>query len=271
MDLSTLEICDKLKGFSFQSKGPDSIAILAALSRENMRDVPHDEDLDDFLNPADNDNMPMQTLDEAFGFMGLGAGEEEWEEGEDGFDSANAHPNLIPSRTVGHEDYVMAMTENPDDFFDYFDSRITKNWAGPEHWKLHRFANVGSKPGQADKVMGRKKTDKEPFFINFTTEIDDAAHIKKLFAKATTTINLPRTQMYEGDKFILPVDFRLTSKDFFSLFLKPSVMITSRGRRFVRNVEAVNESDVQQFGSDGANFALGDYFEDGGFGKSFLL
>jgi condensin complex subunit 2 len=36
------------------------------------------------------------------------------------------------------KDYVMAMVDNENGLFSYFDSAFLRNWSGPEHWKIKR-------------------------------------------------------------------------------------------------------------------------------------
>jgi condensin complex subunit 2 len=62
---------------------------------------------------------------------------------EEGTGNANAgQPGFVPfdpRQVPDQRDLVMAMTEEGGaSMMDYFDASITKNWAGPEHWKLRK-------------------------------------------------------------------------------------------------------------------------------------
>lgn len=50
-----------------------------------------------------------------------------------------------PRRMPNERDLVMAMTgaDGEGGMMDYFDQNFLKNWAGPEHWKLHRPVRKG--------------------------------------------------------------------------------------------------------------------------------
>ena len=101
---------------------------------------------------------------------------------------------------------VMAMAFNPDtgrpmdgadgengsDLFDYFDRRLMRNWAGPEHWKLSRVAatgplGLGSATGAAAQAAAanrkESKKSKEPFVIDFLSE-EGAVNVKEIFEPA---------------------------------------------------------------------------------------
>lgn len=62
--------------------------------------------------------------------------------GEGGEQPALGHPGFAPfdpRRAPDQRELVMAMTEDGGaSMMDYFDASITKNWAGPEHWKLRK-------------------------------------------------------------------------------------------------------------------------------------
>lgn len=70
-------------------------------------------------------------------FFASDAGAQAIGESAPGYVYGQAEP-LDPRRASG--DVVMSMDGPRDQMFNYFDSRLTKNWAGPEHWKMRRFA-----------------------------------------------------------------------------------------------------------------------------------
>ena len=120
---------------------------------------PYTEEMD-IVNPNDAGDGP-ETQDffagdeggdgEDFGTFGMDAhgpddddagGEGEGIEGEQpqrpGPDGSGNMP-FDPRRAPDQRDLVMAMTEEGGaSMMDYFDASVTKNWAGPEHWKLRK-------------------------------------------------------------------------------------------------------------------------------------
>ena len=138
--------------------------------------------------------------------------------------------------------------ENGSDLFDYFDRRLMRNWAGPEHWKLSRVAatgplGLGAAAGTAAAqaaANNRKegKKSKEPFVIDFESE-QGAVDVKELFEqpKQAASITLPfnaRNKMSSlaasstADAYLLPEDRHFNSKQLLRLFLKPRVAINMR-------------------------------------------
>lgn len=155
---------------------------------------------------------------------------------------------------------VMAMAFNPDtglpmdgadgengsDLFDYFDRRLMRNWAGPEHWKLSRVAatgslGLGSATGAAAQVAAsarkESKKSKEPFVIDFLSE-EGAVNVKEIFepAERAAAITLPLNASKKmaslaassSDAYLLPEDRHFSSKQLLRLFLKPRVAINMR-------------------------------------------
>ncbi|GAC99668.1 condensin complex subunit 2 [Pseudozyma hubeiensis SY62] len=136
--------------------------------------------------------------------------------------------------------------ENGSDLFDYFDRRLMRNWAGPEHWKLSRVAAsgplaLGASTGAAAQAAAaarkESKKSKEPFVIDFLSE-EGAVNVKEIFepAKQAAAITLPvsaRNKMASlaassSDAYLLPEDRHFTSKQLLRLFLKPRVAINMR-------------------------------------------
>ncbi|GAC74935.1 chromosome condensation complex Condensin, subunit H [Moesziomyces antarcticus T-34] len=154
---------------------------------------------------------------------------------------------------------VMAMAFNPDtgrpldgadaengsDLFDYFDRRLMRNWAGPEHWKLSRVtgplglgvADAGAADPAAAAARRESKKSKEPFVIDFLSD-EGAVNVKEIFepAKQAAAITLPlnaRNKMANlaassSDAYLLPEDRHFSSKQLLRLFLKPRVAINMR-------------------------------------------
>lgn len=141
----------------------------------------------------------------------------------------------------------------------YFDETLSKNWAGPEHWKVQRIKStlntVGS--GQVDKEgkpVEKKRTErqlKEPFLIDFLSP-EGAVDEKKLFVDGKTSIDLPKIQQKSNTRNLLPNDEHFSSKCLTQLALKPKVQIFRKsGRRGGEARKEVDEEDIQ----DGKVFA----------------
>lgn len=139
--------------------------------------------------------------------------------------------------------------ENGGDLFDYFDRRLMRNWAGPEHWKLSRVAAsgplaLGASTGAAAQAAAaaaaarkESKKSKEPFVIDFLSE-EGGVNVKEIFepAKQAAAITLPvsaRNKMANlaassSDAYLLPEDRHFSSKQLLRLFLKPRMAINMR-------------------------------------------
>lgn len=79
-----------------------------------------------------------------------------------------------PRRVADERDLVMSMDGEGDGMFAYFDAKLGKNWAGPEHWKMRR------------GVAAAKKGERNPSCTNERTLISDS------FDPPQTTRRSPR-------------------------------------------------------------------------------
>ncbi|CAO1618360.1 unnamed protein product [Sympodiomycopsis kandeliae] len=130
--------------------------------------------------------------------------------------------------------------------FDYFDQRLMKNWAGPEHWKMRsRLAGFGGIQAnqQAKKEAGgedadgevaggkRKRAPKEAFVIDFTSE-EGAVSAKDLFEapKSAATTSLPKSKS-RPETYLLPEDHHFSSKSLLRLFTKPRAVLNIRTKK----------------------------------------
>ena len=127
-------------------------------------------------------------------------------------------------------------TSDHDRLFDYFDN--TKNWAGPEHWKMTRLhmslaTPVPEKPAEAapDKAVKARRT-KESQVIDFLSA-DPPPSAKELFAPSTTpsAISLSKIAQTATDRHLLPEDHHFNSKRLLRLFLKPKAQILLQRKR----------------------------------------
>lgn len=131
--------------------------------------------------------------------------------------------------------------------FDYFDQRLMKSWAGPEHWKMKSrlagFAGINNHLGGAaqgegvdgggEGQAGKKKAraPKEAFVIDFTSE-EGAVSVKDLFdaPRSSATTLLPKSKT-SPEQYLLPEDRHFTSRNLLRLFSKPRAVLNIRTRR----------------------------------------
>ncbi|CAG8545208.1 17109_t:CDS:2 [Funneliformis caledonium] len=127
---------------------------------------------------------------------------------------------MNPHTRLTEKDFVMAMVNNENELFSYFDSAFLRNWAGPEHWKLKRTnKNKGTIEIEGET---KEKKKKEPGFINFIESEDVDERI--IFASGRNTINAPKLAEEVPHGHLLPDDMHFSSKQLLQLFLKPEFM-----------------------------------------------
>jgi len=173
---------------------------------------------------------------------------------------------------TGERDLVMSMDgngrnatageEDAEGLFDYFDGKMKKNWAGPEHWKMRRNVKKGEfkhsclrsaspyieliqeyyvltadenlEPGTPAAKKPRKA--KEPFTLDFTA--DPPLSKEELFQPAApkSSILLPGSTATarsrksaqtkeEKEDYTLPDDYQFNSNVLLRLFLKPKTTV----------------------------------------------
>ncbi|KAJ9061493.1 hypothetical protein DSO57_1020073 [Entomophthora muscae] len=122
---------------------------------------------------------------------------------------------LVPS---GSRPEVALLTES-DNVYSYFDSRFVKNWAGPEHWKLKPAAPTKPKD-QTQSSEPKAKVEKSKFEINFSG-LENDIDFMSLFSKGRELTNSKIHDRNQGTH-LLPDDLHFTSKNFLSLFNKPT-------------------------------------------------
>lgn len=137
----------------------------------------------------------------------------------------------------------------PGGLFDYFDQRLMKSWAGPEHWKMRsRLAGFGGlqahqqqqqqqqQQGNADGAVDgtpsgkKKRSPKEAFVIDFSSS--DGPSTKELFEppRSASSILLSKTR-HQPEAFLLPEDRHFSSRMLLRLFSKPRAVLNIRTRR----------------------------------------
>lgn len=141
----------------------------------------------------------------------------------------------------------MGGEEGDKKVFSYFDTNMSKNWAGPEHWKMRRTIRRFEKEKEeedaataaADKKTKTRK-GKEPFSINFgIAEDNEAPSSKTIFATSKATLNLPSTSsskrkrgtlVNKKEDYLLPDDKHFASQQLLTLFLKPKAAVNMKRR-----------------------------------------
>ena len=112
-----------------------------------------------------------------------------------------------------------------EDILSYFDNALSKNWAGPEHWRIRRIKDLTKPAGPAPS----KRKEKEPFSIDFAAPLDPAlAELIYTPATSNSSISLPKTQWKSKTRNLLPDDKHFNSRQLLRLFLKPKARMRTR-------------------------------------------
>lgn len=253
IDLANLDsqvVCPSLPSINNALKDPNLRLDLGDVAKVNEGDITEGFGLGFGGNLIEQQQLdfPIEAVGENIeesgfeGFGGLGGEGDDDNDNDDGYEMGlgaeyNEPQNATVERNrslISEEDNAPAGYHKTEDLLAYFDDALTKNWAGPEHWKVQRLkalkdpqANQGSANATGDTrtnsaAPGARPTRrrKEPVFIDFSAEdtIDDS----KLFAKSTTTSLLPKSKMKGNNK--LPEDIHFSSRDLVSLKLRPGVV-----------------------------------------------
>ena len=123
--------------------------------------------------------------------------------------------------------------------FSYFDNALSKNWAGPEHWKMRRtirrtrLDKEEEDAAASNRIAGpkSKRAPKEAFHIEFSPDVE-APSSKQLFGTSNASITLPSAKRKRGavqekrEDYLLPDDMHFSSQQLLTLFLKPKATVT---------------------------------------------
>ncbi|GME32713.1 Condensin complex subunit 2/barren [Neofusicoccum parvum] len=153
--------------------------------------------------------------------MGSGSEDREGEDGMDevgGFDADRTHYGV--TLTGGRE-------QDQENILNYFDKALSKNWAGPEHWRIRRIKDIN----KANEAGPTKRKEKEPFQIDFSSPMTQSM-ADVLYTSATTasTISLPKAQWKSKSRNLLPDDKHFNSRQLLRLFLKPKARMGARSK-----------------------------------------
>jgi condensin complex subunit 2 len=263
--LNGMTVCPTFSSFRF---APDDNTPFSALMADNEAG-PAEPLFDGRASSAQSWEMPLDDynlafdaedddgLDDAFGFSGGLAGPssnlydaagDAMDFGDAGFDDAgpmggeygfnegaSARPAAMPiDFTTSLQGLLEGSADQHfegDDFFGYFDQKMSKNWAGPEHWKMRNVVNPNNplnsaKASAAASAANRKS--KEPFVIDFVSP-EGAITSKELFEKpSSSSATLLPSSKEETDVYLLPEDRHFSSKKLLRLFIKPRAILNPR-------------------------------------------
>lgn len=272
--LSEMTVCPTFSSFRF---APDDNTPFSALMAENENGSSNAPSLG-FDTMAQSNTWydePMNEgavfddgMDDAFGDIGSGfangpyAGSAEpfdYQEGtfDDGEEGGNLFSGDGSAQPRGPPDFsslqglLNSSSDQPfegDDFFGYFDQKMAKNWAGPEHWKMRNV--ISSASGGANAANGAStekasRKQKEPFVIDFTSS-EGAVTSKELFetAKGQAGTLLPVSRDSD-DLYLLPEDRHFSSKQLLRLFIKPRAMLNPRRHGQILDDRAATRTDTE--------------------------
>ncbi|KAJ2786323.1 hypothetical protein GGI15_001606 [Coemansia interrupta] len=265
--LDTAEICPSLADFEFTRDTSLDFSLL----KENFRDG-------DAISPM-SDSAPSysgDTIGDIDGDDRVGFGGDDADDGDDmghflNFDDVESGP--VPLETAstlqatelreaqeqemgekgqdgmmaalhGGGQLTFAMAEDEDNLLSYFDTKLSKSWAGPSHWHLpisraaihkqqqQQQQGADNEPSSAEdpEAAKRKRAEKQLFFTDFLNGPDVSP--ESLFATPTraSMITMSKKAAMNQDH-TLPEDVHFSSKNLFNLLLKPRLKFNPRRSR----------------------------------------
>ncbi|KAI8324753.1 barren [Martensiomyces pterosporus] len=132
----------------------------------------------------------------------------------------------------------LAMDGDEDSMLSYFDTKLVKGWAGPEHWRLpiSRAIMRQQQPGEDETNNAeeadskRKRSEKQAYFTDFINGDDVSA--ETLFVKPARASAITMTKKaIMNQEHTLPEDVHFSSKNLFNLLLKPKLKFNTRKAR----------------------------------------
>ncbi|KAJ2492077.1 hypothetical protein IWW37_001791 [Coemansia sp. RSA 2050] len=182
--------------------------------------------------------------------------------------------------TVYHGTRQLAMAEDEDNLLSYFDTKLTKNWAGPEHWRLpisraimqkqqqqqqqqQGGANTGDEDASEEgDVSKRKRTEKLVYFTDFMNGPD--VNAETLFAKPPRASSTAMSKKAaQSQDHTLPEDVHFSSKNLFNLILKPRLKFNPRRTRSAVAQSSSSSSSGGALASAAGSDAYGAFVVDG--------
>ena len=218
----------------------------------------HDFNNDNFDGIDEQRSFENNDLDLGFGWEQIGseAGVNDDIDGNDnqdayGGDSNNYFNEL--DRTPNTS--VVNIPENgmwySVDFLKQLDQQKSRNWAGPNFWKVKRL--VGTKESKEDAKSNNKRTAKLPTLIDF--ESQDEVPLAELFGTKRRSTLFPLRKYTNEQEFLLPIDMSVKAQSFASLVLKPRASIAGvRGPvQGINDLSMTIDENKQQINLDKEN------------------
>lgn len=280
--LDEQDICPSLKNFNLgDPNGSLDIPLLKA-SEEWRQDKNEDgvEDPsgimldDDNAVGFDDDDGTLAGFDLS-GDTGFGDGGEAWAREAALEPMLKVHRMEDGENADGDEDldnedaYAISMSHQPskqdhENILSYFDNAASKNWAGPEHWKIRR---IKDHTAASTTAAPKQRKEKEPFEIDFGAPLDPSlAELIYTPASSNSAISLPKTQWKTKGRNLLPDDKHFNSRQLLRLFLKPKAQMGSRklmSRRINHNRPDQTSGNGDMDEAFWANHKTEDVDEDG--------
>ncbi|KAJ1674806.1 hypothetical protein EV182_002526 [Spiromyces aspiralis] len=203
----------------------------------------YDDNMDGFLEMGDSEvPEPIAHLDSAAASHLLGEG---------GGDIESEHASLAG----GAESSAFSFhpIDGSNDILSYFDIKSTKSWTGPEHWRLpvYRPAVAAAQQGPADQR--RKKAEKQKFYIDFVDGEDPEEDVMFALPTRKTMILMSKGITRDNVTHTLPEDIHYSSKNLFSLFLKPKLRFQARNGT---NSNGYHSSQAESGGAEFGGFEM---------------
>ncbi|CAG8633081.1 15355_t:CDS:10 [Acaulospora morrowiae] len=241
----TKDICPSLKNFAFFGENNIDLGFLVHRGSD-------DEDENDRFSQGESNNFFLNTDGEGGDFPDFFDNDNFLDDdgvNEEGISGVFENEDVDQRRLLTENDFVVAMANNENDMFSYFDSAFLRNWAGPEHWKLKRVAkDTQAETNSNSETRERKK--KEVFSIDFIGSED--VNESTIFASGGNSLILPKLAEHVSHGYRLPDDIHFSSKQLLHLFLKPDYMLKVR-RRYEQLVESDDVEVNEEFWADGNN------------------
>lgn len=211
-DIGRRTVLPSLGEFSFglpsgDGKMTNAMTKLTTMTMNAIMDVDSDDDHPDGIHEELEEVIP---LNDDYDEMPMPVAESE---------SREQRPRGKFTEEVDSDEYGFSTTTTSS-FLAYFDSKIQRNWAGPEHWKIQRPHLARSSPSSL--ISAKPKALKKEFTLDFNT---DPVDISAIFVKANpVSITLSKSSLDERSTRdnLLPDDLHFSSSELLKLFIKPS-------------------------------------------------
>ncbi|KAJ1734800.1 hypothetical protein LPJ61_000880 [Coemansia biformis] len=179
----------------------------------------------------------------------------------------------------------LKVAEDEDNLLSYFDTRLAKSWAGPEHWRLPISRAAAQKQLQAvdsgdgdgdgdtqgtdDAEAKRKRSEKQAYFTDFAG--GDDVDAESLFAKPlrASAITMSKKAAQNQDH-TLPEDVHFSSKNLFNLLLKPMLRFNPRRVRTAAGAAGGTGAEPAAAGGGGGSDGYGGFDVDGDSGANIF-